>query len=661
MRTTNPDTVGRGPRGRRPATRAGAVAVVVLGLLALGTTAVSPSAGAAGATPAWTARAALVPANADSGAMSFLTSTDCPAPGNCVAVGYYETGGSIVGFANVQSGGAWTTAVLPLPPDADPTSAVAPVTLACGAVGSCVAGGTYKDTGGNAQAFVSSLASGTWTTAKAVLPVDAKANPVPKLVASSCSGPGICAAVGYYVDASGNDQGLLLVDQSGTWTTTRAPVPADAGPTPSPNLTGVACGGPQACVAVGSYTDTAGNDAPLVLTLSGGTWTAARAPVPADAGTGADSLLYGASCPTATACTLVGAYGDAADNPRPLAVSDSAGVLTPTAVPAPADAKTTGTSPSPVQILTAVSCPTVAWCAASGVYAAQTGTSESPMLSTLSGGSWTTERAPGSFDPASSTILLGVSCSWPGSCAAAGFTAGTSTSTGILETLAGGTWTESAAVLPTGAVLPAVSAFGGEMEVNASAVSCVAGTCAAAGAYRDSTPVTRGFLDLHPSLSGYQFVAADGGIFNFGAPFLGSMGGASLNKPIVGIAGVPDTGGYYEVASDGGIFNFGAPFQGSMGGQHLNQPIVGIAFDSTTGGYYEVASDGGIFNFGAPFLGSMGGQHLNQPIVGIAFDPNSGGYYEVASDGGIFNFGAPFQGSTGGIHLNRPVVGLAAT
>ena len=89
MRTTNPDTVGRGPRGRRPATRAGAVAVVVLGLLALGTTAVSPSAGAAGATPAWTARAALVPANADSGAVSFLTSTDCPAPGNCVAVGYY--------------------------------------------------------------------------------------------------------------------------------------------------------------------------------------------------------------------------------------------------------------------------------------------------------------------------------------------------------------------------------------------------------------------------------------------------------------------------------------------------------------------------------------------------------------------------------------------
>jgi hypothetical protein len=38
------------------------------------------------------------------------------------------------------------------------------------------------------------------------------------------------------------------------------------------------------------------------------------------------------------------------------------------------------------------------------------------------------------------------------------------------------------------------------------------------------------------------------------------------------------TGGYYEVASDGGIFSFGAPFQGSMGGTPLNKPIVGMAF-----------------------------------------------------------------------------------
>ena len=75
--------------------------------------------------------------------------------------------------------------------------------------------------------------------------------------------------------------------------------------------------------------------------------------------------------------------------------------------------------------------------------------------------------------------------------------------------------------------------------------------------------------------------------------------------------------GYRMVASDGGIFAFGAPALGSMGGQHLNAPIVGMAFDSATGGYYEVASDGGIFAFGAPSLGSMGAEHLSAPIVGM--------------------------------------------
>ncbi len=41
-------------------------------------------------------------------------------------------------------------------------------------------------------------------------------------------------------------------------------------------------------------------------------------------------------------------------------------------------------------------------------------------------------------------------------------------------------------------------------------------------------------LGCHPT--GYRFVASDGGIFSFNAPFLGSMGGKPLNKPIVGMA-----------------------------------------------------------------------------------------------------------------------------
>ncbi len=107
--------------------------------------------------------------------------------------------------------------------------------------------------------------------------------------------------------------------------------------------------------------------------------------------------------------------------------------------------------------------------------------------------------------------------------------------------------------------------------------------------------------------------------------------------------------GYRMVAADGGVFSFCQPFLGSMGGQHLNAPMVGMAETPGGGGYWEVASDGGIFSYGnADFYGSTGSIRLNKPIVGMAATPDGGGYWLVASDGGIFNYGdAHFYGSAG--------------
>jgi hypothetical protein len=163
----------------------------------------------------------------------------------------------------------------------------------------------------------------------------------------------------------------------------------------------------------------------------------------------------------------------------------------------------------------------------------------------------------------------------------------------------------------------------------------------------------------------YTEVATDGGVFNFGSQFYGSMGGSHLNQPIVGAAVPTGRPGYWEVARDGGIFNFGpgAPFLGSTGGMHLNQPIVGMASAPDGLGYWLVATDGGIFSFGhSLFHGSTGNVHLNKPIVGMAATPDGRGYWLVASDGGIFNFGdAHFYGSTGAKPLNKPIVGMVPT
>jgi Fibronectin type III domain/IPT/TIG domain len=168
-----------------------------------------------------------------------------------------------------------------------------------------------------------------------------------------------------------------------------------------------------------------------------------------------------------------------------------------------------------------------------------------------------------------------------------------------------------------------------------------------------------------PCAGRYWEDASDGGVFSFGhARFYGSMGGRTLNKPMVGMAATPDCKGYWLVASDGGVFSFGdAIFYGSMGAHHLNKPIVGMESTPDGKGYWLVASDGGIFSFGdATFFGSTGSLRLNAPVVGMADLPNGGGYWLVASDGGVFSFGAArFHGSMGSHRLNDKVVGIAST
>ncbi len=64
---------------------------------------------------------------------------------------------------------------------------------------------------------------------------------------------------------------------------------------------------------------------------------------------------------------------------------------------------------------------------------------------------------------------------------------------------------------------------------------------------------------------GYVVADASGRLFTMGdAGFYGDETGSPLNRPIVGMAPIPDGGGYWEVASDGGIFSFGdAPYKGS--------------------------------------------------------------------------------------------------
>jgi len=219
---------------------------------------------------------------------------------------------------------------------------------------------------------------------------------------------------------------------------------------------------------------------------------------------------------------------------------------------------------------------------------------------------------------------------------------------------------------------------------------------------------------------GYWLEAADGGVFAFEAPFLGSATqrcssncfgfGATTSGPgywivnystadtdLYGYGDASDfevqtpslseggpltavassatgKGGWILYESSGVVVPFGdAQWFGDGSGIRgccrtwppfgSNIPyFAGIASTPDGGGYWLVGIDGGVFAYGdATFYGSMGGKPLNAPISGIARTSDGHGYWLVALDGGIFTFGdAAFHGSMGGKPLNAEMVGIAA-
>jgi hypothetical protein len=174
---------------------------------------------------------------------------------------------------------------------------------------------------------------------------------------------------------------------------------------------------------------------------------------------------------------------------------------------------------------------------------------------------------------------------------------------------------------------------------------------------------------------GYWLVGSDGGIFSFGsAGFHGSMGGMTLQRPVVGIVPTANRGGYWLDASDGGVFSFGdTQFYGSIPGlglhpagsglpNSLNAPIVGMVPSHDQGGYFMVASDGGVFAFGdAKFAGSCPGiGGCSGAAVAVMPDASGNGYWLVSANGHVYTFGdAPYFGAPGG--QASPITSAVAT
>jgi hypothetical protein len=401
----------------------------------------------------WSAAEAPLPADAaqTSSQDAALDDVACPTAQSCVAVGIYATSdsgggnGSTHGLIETFSHGTWTAAAAPVDVAAASQATLVDLSgVACPAQGACVAVGSYYTSQGIEIPLTDTLSGGTWTSAKLALPGDADQGKPAFLSEISCPAQGTCVATGWYTDQNGDIQGLIDTLSGGTWTAQRAPLPAGTTPAKpsSSNLpTGlflVKCPAVGSCVATGDYTDQNGGDQGLIDTLSGGTWTAQRAPLPGDA---------------------------AAANP--------------------------------VAVVWALACPAPGTCLAGGHYNSRNGQSRG-LIETLSGGTWTPAAAPLPAGAAANqewstsqvTGLTAAACAAPGTCVAAGsYTARTSGIQGVLDTLSGGTWTAAAARLPADAAAAKQYAFFD------SATCPAAGDCIAVGGYKIQDGGTRALIE----------------------------------------------------------------------------------------------------------------------------------------------------------------------
>jgi hypothetical protein len=257
-----------------------------------------------------------VPANAD-GSYAWVPSVSCSSAGNCTAVGgYRDTGGAFEGLLLTETAGQWSIGVeAPLPANAAAEHWGRVVSVSCSSAGNCGAVGYYDDDSGHQQGLLLTETAGQWSTGvEAALPAGGVGG---SLTSISCPSDGNCSAVGTYVDSSSYgapQKGVLLTETAGNWASgVELALPAGAYEVDS--FGSVSCGSAGNCVAVGRYSDSAGfqylsySDHSLLVTETDGSWgQGVAAPLPADAVSPQETALTSVSCASAGNCTAVGFY-----------------------------------------------------------------------------------------------------------------------------------------------------------------------------------------------------------------------------------------------------------------------------------------------------------------------------------------------------------------
>ncbi|HEY1619100.1 MAG TPA: cutinase family protein [Streptosporangiaceae bacterium] len=381
----------------------------------------------------WSGSTPPVPPGGTSDGGAWLSQVSCASAAFCGATGsYLDAAGNAVGLLETLSGGRWTAQEAPLPADASPEGeqGVTMSSVSCPSAGTCVIAGednySPPDASSGEDGVLETLSGGTWKVTS--VPVLSKDNYDIKLASISCPSATSCAVAGIYIDAPAGDhpEGLLMTLSGGKWHVQRAPLPSDAvnvapmPDVPPTELMAVTCASAGRCVAVGQYTSAVYSSPGVVAsylgravieTLSGGKWADTRAPQPAGAGSeGNEAWLSAVSCPSAAWCVAAGDTENAGNDEGLLeTLSKGKWSLHVAGLPA-------GATNGAAQLQ--VACASAGNCRGSGYYTTRDGNWEG-LAQTLAGGRWQAAAVPAPAG-SDSVVLNALSCGSAASCVAVG-------------------------------------------------------------------------------------------------------------------------------------------------------------------------------------------------------------------------------------------------
>jgi hypothetical protein len=410
-------------------------------------------------------------------------SVSCATVGTCAAGGSYRDGaGHTQAFVVGETNGSWGKAVeVPGTATLNRGGDAQVYSVSCRTAGNCAAGGYYKDGFGNWQVFVVNETNGSWGKAVEVPGSAALNSGGDALVFEvSCATADTCVAGGYYQDGSLNWQAFVVDETNGSWgSASEVPGSATLNSGGDAGVWTVSCPTAGNCSAGGPYQDGSGHYQAFVVDETGGSWgSAIEVPGSAALNSGGDATVYEVSCATAGNCGAGGYYKDGSGHYQAFVVDETGGSWG-SAIEVPGSAALNSGGNAEVQ---SVSCPTAGNCSAAGYYKDGSGHYQAFVVDET-GGSWGSAIEV----PGSATLNSGgyagvnwVSCATAGNCAAGGdYTNGSGHSQAFVVNETSGSW-GSASEVPGSATLNS----GGKAGVYS--VSCpTAGNCAAVGSYRN--------------------------------------------------------------------------------------------------------------------------------------------------------------------------------